>query len=305
MIDSIELLLRLRPFSKFNFFRKMSRRPPSSQRKAHSSQLILPEENDGNNFQKGSIKCIKLRDFMTFEKMTISPSSGLNLIIGPNGSGKSSIVCAIALGLAATPSVLARTSKISGFIRHGCNEAKIKILLVSSPNFWICRKIKSDNSSSWQYRTEDGPWKNITQGDIIEKVQNLHIQLDNLCMFLPQERVKEFSSLKPRDLLTATEQAINREVYESHQHLLKSIQEQKQLYLQISDLQTRFDKYQTQIDQMKGDAIRFRQVEECKENIEKHEKTILWVQYQTEYRNCKELKTQYREAKQTYEAISE
>jgi chromosome segregation ATPase len=62
---------------------------------------------------------------MTFEKMVISPSPGLNLIIGPNGTGKSSIVCAIGLG--ASRQVLARTSKIANYVRHSCEFAKISM----------------------------------------------------------------------------------------------------------------------------------------------------------------------------------
>jgi chromosome segregation ATPase len=69
-------------------------------------------------FQNEEITKIKLTHFMTFNDITIVPSSGLNLIIGPNGSGKSSIVCAIGLGLGAQPTLLARTGKISGYVKR-------------------------------------------------------------------------------------------------------------------------------------------------------------------------------------------
>lgn len=38
--------------------------------------------------------------------------------------------------------------------------------------------------------------------------KKLNIQLDNLCQFLPQEKVVEFSKMSPEELLVNTERAI-------------------------------------------------------------------------------------------------
>ena len=38
----------------------------------------------------------------------------------------------------------------------------------------------------------------------VELVGNLHINMDNLCSFMPQERVGEFSTLKHEELLQQT-----------------------------------------------------------------------------------------------------
>lgn len=231
-------------------------------------------------FSKGSIQCIKLRNFMTFEKITISPSPGLNVIIGPNGSGKSSIICAIALGLGGSPSVLARTNKLTGFIKHSCQEAKIKILLTDDPPLWVYRKISADNTNQWKIKTTNNKWKVTTTADVLQRVQKLHIQLDNLCMFLPQERVKEFSLLKPNQLLMATEQAINKKIFNAHQSLLKDFQGLKDSSQKINDMQNNLQIYKSEVERMRTDVQRYRQVQECKENIEKYEKKIPWVVYQ-------------------------
>lgn len=41
-----------------------------------------------------------------------------------------------------------------------------------------------------------------------KKNAELNIQLDNLCQFLPQEKVVEFSKMTPEELLLSTEKAI-------------------------------------------------------------------------------------------------
>ena len=272
--------------------------------KKHSDPpTIFSDVSD--KFAIGSIECIKLRNFMTFEKMTISPSPGLNLIIGPNGSGKSTIICAIGLGLGASPSVLARTSKLSGFIRHSCDEAKIKILLTGNPSFWVCRRISADNTTQWRIRNVDGKWKVTSSADVIQRIQALHIQLDNLCMFLPQERVKEFSTLKPNQLLYATEQAINKDAFEQHQSLIRDFQTQRDKCKKVKDLENDRQKYQSSLDQMHGDVMRLRQIEECKANIEKHEKVIPWIQYQTERNELHQIKKNLRDEIKLYKEAKE
>ena len=283
----------------------MRRTNPSVSSTQRDSQIPLVWAEDMDKFQNGAIMCIKLKNFMTFEKITISPSSGLNLIIGPNGSGKSTIVCAIGLGLGSSASILARTSKLSGFIRHGCAQASIKILLKADVPFWICRKIKSDNSSQWRTKNYNASrWRQSTASEVLNKITELHIQLDNLCMFLPQERVKEFSTLKPPQLLTATEQAINPEVYETHQLLLKDFSKHNTMQIRINDLTQNYQRYQSALNQMRGDVIRFQQVEECKKNIEMYEKAIPWAKYQAAKQEHERYKSELRDAKQEYERVA-
>jgi hypothetical protein len=47
-----------------------------------------------------------------------------------------------------------------------------------------------------------------TQKEVEKQVAELNIQLDNLCQFLPQEKVVEFSKMNPHELLLNTERAI-------------------------------------------------------------------------------------------------
>lgn len=75
------------------------------------------------------------------------------MIIGPNGTGKSTIVCALALGLGGSTSLLGRAKNISEFVKTGEDEASIQIELkrVGRKNTVIYRHInKANNSSNWK-----------------------------------------------------------------------------------------------------------------------------------------------------------
>lgn len=56
-----------------------------------------------------------------------------------------------------------------------------------------------------------------------------NIQVDNLCTFLPQEKVQDFAKMNPQDLLEHTEKTINRgELLEQHDKLKTLRKEQLQ-----------------------------------------------------------------------------
>lgn len=91
--------------------------------------VTSPQSSSPANFQtesvpgspsvtRGRITLIRLRDFVTYSHAEFMPGPRLNMIIGPNGSGKSSLVCAIAIGLGASPSVC-YDSLFNIFLLHG------------------------------------------------------------------------------------------------------------------------------------------------------------------------------------------
>lgn len=67
----------------------------------------------------------------------------------------------------------------------------------------IRRNIYRDNKSSWMLDGRDATLKAVTR-----VMEDAKIQIDNLCQFLPQDKVGEFSRMNPVQLLKATETAI-------------------------------------------------------------------------------------------------
>lgn len=128
-------------------------------------------------------------------------------MIGPNGTGKSSIVCGIALGLGFSPKVLGRAPDVSSFIMTGQTEAFVELELegrTEGRTVVINRSFKKGKGSIWHL---NGKTASVQQ--VADTVSGLGIQVDNLCCFLPQDKVASFAAMSPKELLKATMKAAN------------------------------------------------------------------------------------------------
>ncbi|KAL7447892.1 hypothetical protein ACHAWC_000188, partial [Mediolabrus comicus] len=68
----------------------------------------LSVEERNQQYKPGSIKRVKLKNFLTYDAVEFFPGPRLNVVVGPNGTGKSTILCAICLGLGGQPPLLGR-----------------------------------------------------------------------------------------------------------------------------------------------------------------------------------------------------
>ncbi|KAF2796892.1 structural maintenance of chromosomes protein-like protein 5 [Melanomma pulvis-pyrius CBS 109.77] len=167
---------------------------------------------DGNEsiadaHQPGSIVRVKLTEFVTYTAAEFHPGPSLNMVIGPNGTGKSTLVCAICLGLGWSPKHLGRAKEIGEFVKHGSEKAEIEIELAAGKNHnknpVIHRAIRKEGNKSLFYINGI----QSTQAAVVELARSFSIQIDNLCQFLPQDRVVEFARLDPVSLLRETQRA--------------------------------------------------------------------------------------------------
>lgn len=136
-----------------------------------------------------------------------------------------------------------RSSTLADYVRFGQNEALIEIELKNNrgANYIIQRKlIKSERQEGREVKIEcRSEWmlngSRSTLHEVRDFVQkNLNITVDNLCQFLPQERVVEFVKMNTQQLLENTEKAAGDPgMYQDHQTLkdmsrrLREIREQK------------------------------------------------------------------------------
>ncbi|TNN82879.1 Structural maintenance of chromosomes protein 5 [Liparis tanakae] len=166
------------------------------------------------SFVEGSIRRITMKNFLTYDYSVVYPGPNLNMIVGANGTGKSSIVCAICLGLAGKTAILGRGDKIGLYIKRGCSKGFIEIeLFKNGGNVVINREIHVENNQSlWMLNG-----RHCNQKSVEEEVKALRIQVSNLCQFLPQEKVGEFSKMSKIELLEATEKSVGPpKMYEYH-----------------------------------------------------------------------------------------
>ncbi|KAG5440223.1 hypothetical protein PCANB_001793 [Pneumocystis canis] len=177
-------------------------------------------------FREGSIVRLSLEKFMVYDSIEFYPGPNLNMIIGPNGSGKSTFACAICIGLGWNPSFLGRAKDINEYIKFGSEMAHIEIELKGSKdcsNTLISRTIYLNNTSTWELNGISSNFKHIK-----EKMDELNIQINNLCQFLPQDKVSEFAQLTPEKLLRETERAVgDPEMLYQHDKLIELREIQK------------------------------------------------------------------------------
>lgn len=102
--------------------------------------------------------------------------------------------------------------------------------------------------------------------DVLKLAQSFAIQVDNLCQFLPQDKVAEFAALTPIELLLSTQRAAaGSEMTEWHNNLKLLRAEQKRLQgdnradkEQLTNLQNRQDMQRPDVERMRqrGDIER-------------------------------------------------
>ncbi|KAI1092795.1 P-loop containing nucleoside triphosphate hydrolase protein [Rostrohypoxylon terebratum] len=251
-----------------------------------------------SEFQTGAITRILVKDFVTYEHAELRPGPNLNMVIGPNGTGKSSLVCAICLGLGFHPKHLGRASNVGEFVKHGKEFAIVEIELQSPPeersNYVIRLQIrKEDNKTKWWINGDDSIHK-----DVKELMNRLHIQIDNLCQFLPQDRVAEFAGLTPVQLLHETLRAA------APERMTKWHDQLKELHKKHKDLKSTLDQraeilknYEARQQGSQADVDRLREREAIQTRIHDLGRARAIADYQTIRRLMAETKQRKHEAR--------
>jgi chromosome segregation ATPase len=175
-------------------------------------------------YHPGAIVRIRVHNFLTYDDAVIEPGPRLNIIVGPNGSGKSSVMCAINLGLGDDAKNLQRGDGIRAFVMRdkekGWVEVELKGKKEGDPNIVIRRDMeRGSNKSSFKVNGQKA-----TQDNVKAMMKEMGIQLTNLCTFLPQEKVGQFTEMNPQQLLIETEKALSTgqvDLHETHVELIK------------------------------------------------------------------------------------
>ncbi|KAL1628891.1 Structural maintenance of chromosomes protein 5 [Diplodia seriata] len=228
------------------------KRPRTDDASEASDDPVLPDSyrsqprlggsiNDGHaplKHQPGSIVRVKLTNFVTYTSAEFQLGPSLNMIIGPNGTGKSTLVCAICLGLGWGPQHLGRAKELGEFVKHGAREAEIEIELSGGPqtrdrNPTIRRLIRREGNKS----TFSLNGQQTTHKEVIRFCKSFSIQIDNLCQFLPQDRVVEFAALSPVQLLEQTQRAAAPDYMNDWHDQLKALRNEQKTKTDTRDKQ--------------------------------------------------------------------
>ncbi|XP_052633125.1 structural maintenance of chromosomes protein 5 isoform X1 [Harpia harpyja] len=254
-------------------------------------------------FVEGSIVRVLMENFLTYDTCEVRPGPNLNMIVGANGTGKSSIVCAICLGLAGKPSFIGRADKVGLFVKQGCLKGVVEVELAKTPdNIIITREIQVvNNTSTWFINRKPTTLKTVE-----EQIAALNIQVDNLCQFLPQDRVGEFAKLSKIELLEATEKSVGPpEMYQFHCELKNFREKERELENLFRDKTNSLEKMRQRVERYKQDVERYHERKRHLDLIEMLERKRPWVEYENVRQQHEEVKQSRDQAKEELKNLKE
>ncbi|KAI5778738.1 hypothetical protein EDC01DRAFT_723898 [Geopyxis carbonaria] len=265
------------------------------------SDVEIEELNQA--FEPGAIIRIKLVNFVTYSDVEFRPGPSLNMVIGPNGTGKSTMVCAICLGLGWQTSNLGRAKDVSEFVKHGAPEAEIEIELQGREderNPVFRRKIfRENNSSSWWI---NGKQSNATK--VIKLAKEYNIQIDNLCQFLPQDRVSEFAHLSFTEKLKETQRAAAPpEMLKSHEDLQLLGKQLRKATDDLVEDRRQHGQLLARQEVLQADVDRLRERDEVMTKIDLLGKAKPFINYREARTKAHEAKYRARKAKEEVVAL--
>lgn len=225
------------------------------------------------------------------------------MIIGPNGTGKSTVVCAICLGLGGKPEILGRAKSPRDFIRQGCERAIITIELQGrpkQPNIKIRRTIDGDNSS-WQINGRSSTLKEVKR-----ITDDFNIMMDNLCQFLPQDKVSKFAELPATDLLIETERAVGSpNLVQYHERLIELDEKQSALGTDLGGKEQRLSELKARQAEEEENISRMKERQKYQERYELLAKTKPFLEYRDMIEAKRALDEEGNEAKEKLEQVKQ
>mmetsp|Transcript_97 Transcript_97/g.411 ORF Transcript_97/g.411 Transcript_97/m.411 type:complete len:1168 (-) Transcript_97:119-3622(-) len=261
-------------------------------------------------FRPGSIRRIKLENFLTYSEAEFCPGPRLNMIVGANGTGKSSILNAICLGLGGEPKHLGRADDARAFIQHGQDVALIEIELepIDDSTPCIFRRVIDRNKGSERGRGRGASTFFLNNDKV--KMEDIHsvvrdqynIDLSNLCTFLPQDKVGSFSGLTQQDLLLETEKTLSgsQHLYKTHQELIQAEHELRTQVGQagaVSALETKLNEVQEEVQELGRAKEKMEERKQALKELELLKVKHLWLEVDALMTEAVELRDKKKEFK--------
>nr|AAQ22436.1 RE65864p [Drosophila melanogaster] len=244
----------------------------------------------------GRIHSVYCKDFVSYSEITFHPKHYLNVLTGPNGSGKSTIVSAIILGLGGEPILLDRSASVADYIQSNKTSATIIVRVYGrTPNTTetFRRIINSNGLSTFSVNDKDTSKKNF-----LAAVSSFNIQVSNLCQFLPQDRVQDFSKMNPQELLLNTMSSVcDEDLINSFNSLKQMRTEQANVHANREKEKSDLVKKQKRLEHLQMTVSQYKEREEVKQKLQVYSAKKLWVETQAGEAKAAEMKTQVKNAK--------
>jgi chromosome segregation ATPase len=145
----------------------------------------------------------------------------------------------------------------------------------NEPNIVITREIYQNNKSDWHVNK-----KSSNESKVKALLAKFNIQLDNLCQFLPQEKVADFAKLSPKELLLETERAIDLTLLQQHEELIKEDNRKVELLKQYEAKKISMESLEKKKDEYEAEAKKYEEFRQKERELKLHQKLIPYAQIQ-------------------------
>lgn len=113
-----------------------------------------------------------------------------------------------------------------------------------------------------------------------ERIRSYNIQVDNLCMFLPQDRVQDFTKLNAQEILHNTQISVcSTEINETFESLKKKRDKQKNCAKNNADLQIQLNDNVNRNEQLHGMIENSRLKDRLIAEIDTYKKKKVWLEF--------------------------
>ena len=193
---------------------------------------------------------------------------------------------------------LGRAKDISEYVKHGCQEAIIEIELAGDGKrhkrnpIIRCNIRREGNKSHFLINGKPSSKKGV-----LEVAKSFSIQIDNLCQFLPQDKVVEFAAMTPIELLRSTQRAVAPpEMLDMHESLKEHRRHQKELQASQTSDQDTLTNLEDRQRMQEADVERMREREAIKERVRMMEASRPFAEYRTARIKHREAKDKRKDA---------
>lgn len=212
--------------------------------------------------------------------------------------------------------MLGRADKVESFIQNGETEAEIELEVtnehgddvvvtrtISQPDPAEGRSNKNSKTSVFTWNGEVVSGKKVRE----RASQQFQIQLDNLCTFLPQEKVGNFSGISSKELLLETEKTLsdNQDLYDTHMKLIKMQEDLQGGDNQVDNLKEKVKHLEEDVKRYKVGVDRMEERKKAEEQADLLRKKIMWLEVDSTREKCLELRKVKEAAKQKVEELDD
>ena len=200
---------------------------------------------------------------------------------------------------------LGRAKEVSEFVKHGTQEAMIEIELAKDGQRFkrniVIRCIIKREGNRTIYSVNG---ENKSKKAAVELAKSLSVQIDNLCQFLPQDKVVEFAAMTPVELLKSTQRAVApQEMIDTHEELKGRKKEQTVTQSKIDEEQGILNNLESRQRLQEADVERMREREQVIKKIECLEAARPFAEYRAARKAHLEAKEKRKEAQVELNAL--